>query len=151
MYEDTDKQISWNQRWTVWQVPLVTHGCCTTPHLHAPHLPEPLQMGTRSKASNALCCVVFSCEEGDIMRPDINEELFNKMDRDGSGYIDAKDYRRVLRGYATNQDIRARILNMDDDLDGQVSFEEFSKAMNTAIVEEPSDLPSPPFAMKMVI
>ena len=79
------------------------------------------------------------------MRPDTLRELFNKMDRDGSGYIDAKDYRRVLRGYATNQDIRARILNMDDDLDGQVSFEEFSKAMNTAVVEEPSDLPSPSF------
>jgi len=61
--------------------------------------------------------------------------LFAKMDTDGSGFIDASDYRRILKGWATNRAVRDRILRMDTNLDGKVSFEEFSRYMAEAMAE----------------
>ena len=41
-------------------------------------------------------------------------ELFRKLDVDGNGYIEASDYRRSLRGYASHSEIRAKIHSMDE-------------------------------------
>ena len=65
--------------------------------------------------------------------------LFDKMDRDGSGTIDAHEYRKSLRGYATNENVRAKILSMDQDLDGRISFQEFAEFMSTGIVDDEDD------------
>ena len=69
-------------------------------------------------------------------------DLFDKMDRDGSGTIDVHEYRKALRGYATNETVRAKILTMDTDLDGRVSFQEFARFMSAALEDDaPEDTP----------
>ena len=70
----------------------------------------------------------------------MNEEelkkLFKKMDKTGSGFIEAEDYRRSLRGYASRREIQQKIHQMDDNLDGKISFVEFSKYMSNTIEPE---------------
>lgn len=66
--------------------------------------------------------------------------LFDKMDRDKSGTIDAHEYRRSLRGYATNESVRAKIMSMDLDLDGRITFEEFAQYMSAGIEEDEAEL-----------
>ena len=70
------------------------------------------------------------------MDQDTLRVLFDKLDRDGSGAIDAHEYRRSLRGYATNEAVRAKILSMDTDLDGRITFEEFAQFMSAGLHEE---------------
>jgi len=66
------------------------------------------------------------------------QTLFAKLDKTNTGFINVEDYRLALKGYATNEAIRDQISQMDEDLDGQVSLEEFRVSMNKAMVPEPT-------------
>ena len=74
------------------------------------------------------------------MNQDPLRTLFERLDTNGSGFIEASDYRRVLHAWVTDQDIRDRILKMDLDLDARISFAEFAQHLTHsagAVVESP--------------
>ena len=64
-------------------------------------------------------------------------KLFKKLDKTNTGFINAEDYRKTLQGYSTPEMIRDTILEMDGDLDGKISFQEFKEHMQKSMVPEP--------------
>ena len=48
--------------------------------------------------------------------------IFDKLDISGTGFIDVKDYQRVLRGYADVEKIKKRIAKDDVDGDDEWGF-----------------------------
>ena len=71
------------------------------------------------------------------MKKDQARILFDKLDVSGTGFIDAKDYCRVLRGYADIEQIKKRIEKDDVDGDGRISFEEFYQSLQAVEYSEP--------------
>ena len=67
------------------------------------------------------------------------QDMINEIDADGSGTIDAHEYRKSLRGYATNENVRAKIQSMEQDQDGRISYQEFAQIMSAGIEEEEDD------------
>ena len=66
-------------------------------------------------------------------------QLFDKMDTNRSGFIEAHDYRRTLRAYASEEEIQ-RLVSLDDiNGDGKVSFDEFCHAMEQTQGEREND------------
>ena len=63
--------------------------------------------------------------------------IFDKLDISGTGFIDVKDYQRVLRGYADVEKIKKRIAKDDVDGDGKISFEEFYQSLQMVEYSEP--------------
>ena len=63
--------------------------------------------------------------------------LFNKMDKSKTGFISAEDYQRSLAGYASKEETRRKIFKMDDNLDGQIGFDEFSRHMSEVVEPQP--------------
>lgn len=63
--------------------------------------------------------------------------LFQKMDKTNTGFISTEDYRRSLAGYACQREIRDRILQMDDNLDGKIGFEEFARHLSEVLEPQP--------------
>ena len=63
--------------------------------------------------------------------------LFNKMDKSNTGFISVEDYQRSLAGYACKKDSRRKVLEMDDNLDGQIGFDEFARHMSMVVEPQP--------------
>ena len=70
------------------------------------------------------------------MTDDDIKKLFAKLDKTNTGFINQQDYRMALKGYATDQSIRDTILEMDQNLDGQISLQEFLSHMKKSILPE---------------
>ena len=59
-------------------------------------------------------------------------KLFHMFDRDGSGFIDAKELRKIMRRLGTkisSEEVERMVRKADADGDGKVNFEEFVKMM----------------------
>jgi len=84
-----------------------------------------------------ICFVDYKMQDDGMKEEDL-KKLFQKMDKTNSGFIGAEDYRRSLRGYASRREIQQKIHQMDENLDGRISFAEFSKYMSQTITPEPS-------------
>ncbi|KAL7576615.1 hypothetical protein ACA910_005553 [Epithemia clementina (nom. ined.)] len=68
------------------------------------------------------------------------KEAFDRLDRDGSGYIEASEVRDLLddvyKGETPSFEINAFVKFFDKDQDGRVSWEEFKVGLGTALAQQ---------------
>ena len=68
------------------------------------------------------------------------KEAFDRLDRDGSGYIEASEVRQLLdqvyKGETPSFEINAFVKFFDKDDDGRVSWEEFKLGLGTAMAQQ---------------
>ncbi|KAE8707416.1 putative calcium-binding protein CML30 [Hibiscus syriacus] len=77
---------------------------------------------------------LFEEEEQSLMEA---KEAFDVLDENKDGFIDAKELRNALSSLgfikeASEDDCERMIKGFDDDLDGQIDFNEFLKALETS-------------------
>lgn len=71
-------------------------------------------------------------------REDIIEEekLFKKLDKNGDGYITAKELKKGLKGRLSDQEIKSILNSVDQDQNGAISYTEFLAAtLNTKVLK----------------
>jgi hypothetical protein len=77
-----------------------------------------------------------------VARHDSLREMFDRLDRDGSGAVDEDELARALTALGVTQATAALILEaVDTDADGRVSFSEFVRAMQPRAYVQTGALP----------
>jgi len=61
---------------------------------------------------------------------DLTPELFNKIDVDGSGFIDSQELRQALSGMGGAAEVDSIMARADVNGDGEISYDEYVRLMN---------------------